>query len=468
MQRLHGRDAHYLFRDTPTNGMHSIKVQIIDPAVDEVSYPTIRQHFESFLRRVPMLRQRVLFVPFGLHHPVLINDPHFDLDMHLHRIALPAPASRRELDMIIGQIASGNLDPSRPLWDVWVVEGLPDGKLAIVQKVHHAMADGMASVGYLTRAYSRELPGSDTEDHWQPDAIPSNTRLMLAALWDHLRQDLLNIPGLLRVLWRRGKALLYRGDRRIAAASNGDAPRTRFNYALSAKRSFASTTLPLTVVDQLRQNWGGEHSDVVLSLVTAGLRDYLENYGELPDRPLLVSLPVAADEKGSTRDFGNNSANMAMLLPVHLADARERHRFIVEVSDSAEKAIDRVGRDTRGRILHYVPPAVWRHISDEQYKQRSADKRGYKVSANLILSLVEAPQTKLGDLTNVYAVGPLLEGTGLNISAWSYCGQLNISALACKRAAPDLYKLTEGIERAVQQLLAEIDQPQHTTLQGEA
>ena len=157
MYRLHGRDANFLYQETPTAPMHTLKIYLMDiPAGESLNPEGIIRRTEAMLNVLPMLRQRPVYVPFGLHHPVMINDPDFDLEYHVCRAALPAPGGMRELEDMVAQIASHPLDQHRPLWELWLVDGLVDGRIAVIQKMHHALADGMASVAYITRLWNQE------------------------------------------------------------------------------------------------------------------------------------------------------------------------------------------------------------------------------------------------------------------------------------------------------------------------
>jgi diacylglycerol O-acyltransferase len=154
MYRLKGQDASWLYRETLTTPMHTLKIFLVKLGPDQaLDFESVRLSTARLLHEVPMLRQRPVFVPFGLHHPVMIEDPEFDLRYHLNRAALPAPGGKHELEEVIAHIASHPLDQTRPLWQFWVVEGLRDGRICLVQKIHHTLADGMASVNFIMRVW---------------------------------------------------------------------------------------------------------------------------------------------------------------------------------------------------------------------------------------------------------------------------------------------------------------------------
>ena len=193
----------------------------------------------AVLRR--MMRWRLVPVPFNLHHPVAVEDPDFDIDFHVRHVALPQPATMRELDSLIGDIAAHPLDRNRPLWELWVVEGMQDNRFALVLKVHHAIADGTASVHLFTQLLA-DLAEEETVPEWDPAQIPSPWQLVRDALVDHVRRDARGFPGFVRRLWSRFKAVQrHRKELETPAVDpllDRIAP-CRLNGALSTQRRFA-------------------------------------------------------------------------------------------------------------------------------------------------------------------------------------------------------------------------------------
>lgn len=175
MLRLSGQDAYFLYQETPTTPMHTLKILVGRPGGERApAFSEIKQAISASLDAMPGFRRRIIGVPFGLHHPVAIEDPEFDINLHVHRLGAPAPGGSPELDEVIAQISSYPLDRSRPLWDLWMIEGLEGGRLAWVVKVHHAIADGQASVNQLERFLGsprRELSNAPAR-RWQGEPVP--------------------------------------------------------------------------------------------------------------------------------------------------------------------------------------------------------------------------------------------------------------------------------------------------------
>src|SRR5947207_6536712 len=182
MERMTGLDAGFLYMETPTLHMHTLKIAVIDPAnvPGGYNFDLLKEVLGSRLKYLPPFRRRVVEVPFGLTHPAWIEDPDFDLDYHVRRVAVPAPGGPHEFGDLISDIASHQLDRRRPLWELWVVEGLEHGHIGVVAKIHHAAADDVAAAAMLADVLSEG--DHDDVDRWQPDQVPSDWQLFLGAV----------------------------------------------------------------------------------------------------------------------------------------------------------------------------------------------------------------------------------------------------------------------------------------------
>jgi WS/DGAT/MGAT family acyltransferase len=463
MYRLHGQDACWLYRETLTTPMHTLKIFLVSLGPGQrLDFEIVKSSTRRLLHEVPMLRQRPVFVPYGLHHPVMIEDPEFDLQYHLNRAALPSPGSMRELEEVISHIDSYPLDQTRPLWQFWIVEGLANGQIALVQKIHHTLADGMASVNFIMRVWqSGYIDPHAVPPEWQPEPLPSRGRLLRDAILEHLKHDLFNLPSFFKAIYRSAWVLRKQVDPATSPTLkglDGNIPRLRWNRALSSRRSFAMAQLDLDSLKALKEKLGGTLNDVVLGLVAGSLRQFLLKNGELPDQPLLVTVPVSADRKGSTREFGNETAVATTLLYVEIADPLERYRAIREASERGKKELEIIGRDTYGLTMHYTPPVVQKAIARRNFQRQLANGDTFRIPSNLSVSNVPGPREKFKALTDVveeiYSAGPLVEGMGLNITVWSYAGHMNFTLVGCMKALPDIHEIAEGLEKARQELEA--------------
>jgi diacylglycerol O-acyltransferase len=465
MYRLHGQDAAWLYRETLTTPMHTLKIFLVKMEdKHSLDFDALHQSIPKLLHEVPMLRQRPVFVPFGLHHPVMIEDPEFDLHYHLNRAALPSPGGQQELEDVIAHIATYPLDHTRPLWQFWVVEGLDDGRIALVQKIHHALADGMASVNFIMQVWQSGYHDPDSvAPSWQPEALPSKGRLIWDALLDHFKYDIRNLPSFCKAIYRGTVAIKKAADPAISPTLkgiNGDIPLAPWNRALSARRSFAMYQLDLEELKALKTQLGGTLNDVVLALVAGSVRRFLLAHDEPHDQPLHTSIPVSRDPGDSDRASGNSTAVTSTLLHVEIADPEERFRATQASSALGKAELEVIGRDTFALMSHYVPPFIQLSTAQKTYDKQIADAPGYRPPSNLSVSNVPGPRTRFEAQGNIvedlYSAGPLVEGMGLNITVWSYAGHMNFTLVGCLKELPDVHLIAEGLLPALAELQAAV------------
>jgi WS/DGAT/MGAT family acyltransferase len=403
---------------------------------------------------LPPLRWRLVPVPLGLHHPVWIEDPAFDLDWHVRRMGCPAPGGLRELCELISEITSRPLERDRPLWEEWLIEGLEGGRVAAVIKVHHALADGVASAQLLNQVFDDAADaGPPPIDDWKAERVPSKRSLLLNGMAHAARRAVSGLPTMLR------GSIRSRRQRKIAGLAVSErppkafaAPKTRFNAPLTAHRSFAVATVDLESVRAVRSAFGTTINDVMLAAVAGGLRTYLQAHDSLPDSPLVASLPVSTREEGERPAWGNHLAQIFVTLPTHVADPAERLRAASASADLAKSHL----AETRGtRIEDWIEalPAPLLRLFGRRFLLPASARRA---PANVVISNVPGPRAPLylsgGPVDAFYSIGPLLPGVGLNITAWSYVNQLNVSFLACRELVPDLWSLVDAVRESFSEL----------------
>lgn len=463
MYRLHGQDATWLYRETLTTPMHTLKIFLISlESGPRLNFDTVRSSVPRLLHEVPTLRQRPVFVPLGLHHPVMIEDPEFDLEYHLNHAALPSPGGEPELEEELAQIASYPLDQTKPLWQFWFIEGLEGGKVALVQKIHHTLADGMASVNFLMRVWNSSYHDPDTTPPtWQPEELPSRKRLLWDAIVDHIRYDVGNLPSFFRSLYRSTWAIKKFADPATSPtlmAISGDIPTMPWNRAMGSKHSFALAQLDLNALKHLKKTLGGTLNDVLLALIATSLRNYLLQHQHSVDTKLLVTIPVADSAQKSERLSGNASAITSTLLHLDIEDPKTRYSAIRASSDQGKEELEIVGRETFGLMAHYVPPVIQRRIARRAYNRQTADETGFRPPANLTVSNVPGPRSKFSAQGNLveelYSAGPPIEGVGLNITVWSYAENMNVTMVGCKKALADIHSIAAGLAPALAELQA--------------
>ena len=462
MQRLTGLDAGYLYMETPTLHMHTLKVSVLDPSTvpGGYSFSQVREELGRRLHLLPPFRRRLVEVPFGLNHPVWIEDPDFDLDWHVRRIVAPAPGGQREFCEIISDIASHQLDRRRPLWEIWVVEGLEAGRIGFVTKLHHSVADGVAAAALLANVLETDpepRPPRPATGTWRPEPVPSKVALVRAALRDQA-SSLRGIPQLLgrTVKGMREVRAVRRRNPDVPAATPLNTPNTRFNGSLTPHRVFATTTVPLDDVKAVRRAFDVTVNDVVLGMCAGALLRYLAGHGDQLDKPLLAGVPVSVEGPTDTpRLAGNAVSNLFVSLRTDIADPVERLKAIHESSVVAKEVHHALGADMLADWSELAPPkpfAAWMRLYS---RLRLADH--HAPPQNAVISNVPGPTEPLyiagAKLVELYSTGPILEGIGLNVTVWSYLGTLYFGLISCRELMPDLWDLTELLKGALKELL---------------
>jgi diacylglycerol O-acyltransferase / wax synthase len=456
MEPMLGLDAKFLYSETPTAHMHTLKVAEFDvaDAVGGISFEEVVAHLEHRLDRLPPFRRRVVPVPFSLGHPVLIEDPDFDLRRHVHRRNVKPPGGERELAALVAEIAGSPLPRDRPLWDITVVEGLAGSRLAVVAKVHHAVADGATSVALLLQALAAASPHG-ARQAWRPESVPDRSAMLRMALAAH-RRRLRRIPWLVaRSFTGLCQAAARRWAARVRPPLPLSTPRTPFNVSLTPERTFAMTTLPLDDLKAARRSFGTTLNDVFLAVCAGAVRRYLLERNALPARPLVASVPLSTAQD-SSRPGGNHVDNIYVTIPTDEADPVERLRHISAVARGAKEMRAALGTDLLEERAEIVPPQVFSLAIRAWTRSRLAD--WVRPPVNLVLSNVPGPRESLhvgsANLVAMYSVGPILEGIGCNVTAWSYGANLHVSVLGCPRSLPDPWPLAEALPASLAELTA--------------
>src|SRR5688572_12543052 len=316
MQRLTGLDASFLALETPSSHMHVASVGIYDPSTAEggITLDRVTQVYEGRLHLAPPFRRRLANVPFGLHHPLWIEDPDFDIRNHVRHTAIPAPGGPVELANLVGRLVALPLDRSRPLWEIWLIEGLEGGNVGVLSKVHHSAIDGasgnelLIALLDLTPEIVEHVPTTE----WVPDRVPTDAELLSYAATSLARQPV----RVAKALARTTTAALE--IRRLGQGSSASvlppapfaAPRTSFNAALTPRRSYAYTSLDLPTVKAVKHAVGCTVNDVVLGLCGGALAGYLADRGEELDAPLVAMVPVSVRSEDERDTMGNKVSSM--------------------------------------------------------------------------------------------------------------------------------------------------------------
>jgi diacylglycerol O-acyltransferase / wax synthase len=461
MRRLSGMDTAFLYLETPTTHMQVQAVMLLDPSTvpGGYSFEKIKAHLASRLPRLPEFRRRLAHVPFDLHRPVWFDDPDFDLDYHVRHIAVPAPGTPDKVADIVGDIASRPLDRARPLWEFWVIEGVENGAVAVVARMHHATIDGVSGSSLLTNILDLEAAPPDEApavDDWAPEHKPSDAELVRHAIVSRLRRPLplalaLATPTLLRGAIGVTRA---RTSSRPSGGTPFDTPRTPWNAPLTPHRRVAFASVPLDEVKTMKNAFGCTVNDIVLATATGALRRYLQRIDELPDRPLLAACPVSVrNDETADIDSANKVSAMFVSLPTHIEDPEEQIAHIRDATMGAKEEHQAMGARTLLELGELAGP---RSFGLASRLLGGLASRG-TVPINLVISNVPGPPFPLylggARLVSMVPLGPPIEGAGLNITVMSYIDRIDWGFIACRELAPRLQDMANAVEDAHQELL---------------
>jgi WS/DGAT/MGAT family acyltransferase len=445
VKRLSGWDAVLLYSEAPNVHMHTLKVAVIELDADRRDFDVdaFRRVIHSRLYKLEPFCYQLVDIPLKMHHPMWRENCDVDLTYHVRPWRLPEPGGRRELDEAIGEIASTPLDRHYPLWEMYFVEGLANNRIAVVGKIHHALADGVAAANLLARGMDLAPGPASGETRYAPDAAPSTGELVRSAFVDHLR-NLRRIPRTVGYT-AQGINRVRRSTRKLSPELTRPftPPPSFMNHMLTPERRFATATLALSDIKETGKALGVTINDMVLALSAGALRTLLLRYDGNADHPLLASVPVSFDFSAD-RVSGNFFTGMLTALPTDADDPLERVRRSHDNAVDAKESHHLLGPELVSRWAAYFPPAP-----SEALFRWLADRDGQNKVLNLPISNVPGPREygRVGGalVTEIYSVGPLTTGSGLNITVWSYVDQLNVSVLTDGATLDDPHELTDAI-----------------------
>jgi diacylglycerol O-acyltransferase len=450
VKRLNGWDALLLYSETPNMHAHTLKIGVIDAADfdGDFTFEVFRRTIRRRLHLMDPLRYTLVDVPFKLHHPMWREKCEIDLDYHLRRVEVPSPGGRRELDQLIGEIGSTPLDRSRPMWEFHFVEGMAGNRFAVIGKVHHALADGVASANMIAKAFDLVGRPQDERDLYVTDAPPTAGELVRAAGRDQLQQ-LGRLPRLFRQtvagVSRVRKRSKERGEQ-PGLARNFNPPETFLNHVVSPGRRFATGTLALADVKQTSKHLSITLNDLVLATAAGALRELLMRHDGHADEPIIASVPASLDPSPH-RLTGNEFFGLNVSLPVQLDDPMERVRLTSVAASNAKEDFHLLGPQVVSQWACYLPPSLTPPLFRWLSKREAQTKL-----LNLPISNVPGPRERGhfsgATISEIYSVGPLVAGSGMNITVWSYVDQLNISVLTDDLTLDDPHEATDAMINA--------------------
>lgn len=462
-------DAAMLYAETPEMSMHTMGVLVLEPSDasgvdtdDDSPFELARQLFADRIHLIPPFRQRIVQGPLQIGDPHWIEDPAFDLDNHLVQVSLPSPGGMRELCDFVGSFASTLLNRDRPLWKAALVSGLEGGKVALVMKIHHAAMDGgrsAAIAGELmdTSPEGRLIPGP--QEPWIPDREPSVPWLAADTLRTLAGKPIRAAEAATKIASAaRHKVRSRPVDSSAAKPSEKaplfEAPPTPFNAALTPNRSVALADVAFDDVKAIKRAFGTTVNDVVLAACCASLRSWLQSHGGLPERPLVGSVPVSVRQDGE--DAGNRVSVIRVHLPIHENDPVTR-LMAINAETTLQKQQHRSGgggdvlKNVADLVTNITVPWMLTHFMSFYSSRHLADRM--PPLWNLIISNIAGPPVPLytagSRLVQLFPLGPVQQGSGLNITVMSVVDRLCFGAMACSEIVPDVQDIATGFANEI-------------------
>ena len=464
IEAISGLDATFLYGESPTQHMHVGSVAVIEGSL---KFETFKKIIHSRLHLIPKLRKRLVMVPFSIDYPYWVDDPEFDIDLHIHRVALPAPGGWKELREIASRLFSLPLDRNRPLWQFTFVEGLnsipqvPKGSVAAISKMHHVAVDGMAGAGMLALIFdmTKEVKEIPDPKPWKPAPLPNELSMMFKSTVGFATRPF-KLPKLLaEAATATIKAgMLTRATRLELPTAPFTAPHTPLNGIISARRKWNTAILSLERVKALKNIMGTTLNDVVLAICSGALRRYLQEKGKLPNKPMVAMVPISTRKKEDGDISGNQVSNMLIQLATNVADPIERLEVIHENTIRGKSYQNAIGAKTLANMAEAVPFGIANQAA-QVYSRYNLSKM-HKPVFNLTITNVPGPQFPLylngHELLAIMGMAPIIDGMGLIITVLSYNGLLTLSPTSDAKSMPDIDIFTRYLRESANELEASI------------
>jgi len=491
MRQLSGIDASFLNMETASTYGHVSSLNFYDPT-GAPGGGGLEATKDLILERIDQLapfRRRLVEVPLGLDLPYWIEDPDFDIDFHVRHHAVPPPGNAQQLAEAVSRIVARPLDRSRPLWELYVIEGVDEGRLiAQLTKVHHAAIDGASGAMMLAVILDTDPNARPTGSPapWQPEQLPTDEELLRITAIEYLRRPEKMIRLGVRATRELAAATRSGGLRAIAdmvaqpmpgplgnmlrsrlRAQHGTdvdnppalpptpAPRTPWNRPITPHRRFAYTTVPLDDAKTVRRAFGCTFNDVVMAVCSGTLRRYLQLHDCLPDEPLIAMVPVSVRSGAEDDTYQNRVSALLADLATNEPDPVARLRRVQQSMTAAKDQFAAIPAEALQDFSQFAPPAVAARAMRMYSRLRIADRMNPPF--NLVISNVPGPSFPLysagAKLMHFYPVSTLADGQGLNMTVQSYNGNLDFGFIACRELVPDLWTMTDLLHESMRELV---------------
>jgi len=458
MQRLSGLDAMFFYLETPSSHMHVTGVYVLEPGESGLSFDSVRDLIANRLPLAAPFRRRLVEVPFKLHHPMWVEDPDFDLDYHVRRACLPTPGGPEELAGFVAQVGGLPLDRARPLWEMYVVEGLEGGRFALVGKMHHAAIDGVSGAEIMATLLDLEAdpPERLIVDTWKPEQLPTDADLIALAMASLVGRPLRAAKTARRVVETALHLSEHNSDSGVAPPpAPFSAPKTSLNGAITPHRRVALAARPLDDFKTVKNHFGCTVNDVVLAVCAGALRRYLLDHGELPEDALVAMVPMSVRTGEEQDEHGNRISAMLTSLATNLEDPLERLEAVAECMRGAKTQERLIGASTLTDWTEFTFPALIGRAARLTASMRVFDR--LRPIFNVTVSNVPGPPFPLflagARMVAMYPLGPVTEGVGLNMTVMSYCGMVYFGLNACRETVPAIAEMPKMLHEALDELL---------------
>jgi diacylglycerol O-acyltransferase / wax synthase len=456
LDRLTPVDASFLHQEGRNSHMHVGGLTIV-----EGPPPPMEEFLEQIRRRVhlvPRYRHKLAYTALDSGRPVWIDDPNFNLEYHVRHAALPTPGEPEQLRGLTASIFSQQLDRSKPLWEMWLIEGLKDDRFALISKTHHSLIDGIAGIDLATVLFDLSPdppPLKHSGRAWRPHREPGTPELVAAGLKGAVRAGIELAEGALDALAHPDRALARtreaaEGIGEIVWAGLNPAPETPLNVHIGPHRRFMGIGSRLDDFKLVKNAFGGTVNDVVLAVVAGALREFLISRGLRTEGVEMRALvPVSVRAEDEHHQGGNRIVAMRGPLPVYIADPVQRLRFVSHAMDGLKESKQALGAEVIAGAQNFAPPTILAQASRLNFSTRLF---------NLLVTNVPGPQFPLyvlgREMLAAYPVAFLPENHALAIAIMSYNGQMNFGLLGDYDALPDIDLLGETIAGELATLVA--------------
>jgi WS/DGAT/MGAT family acyltransferase len=464
IQQISASDATFLYAETPKSPMHVGSVIVVEGSL---KFEDFKKTIASKLHEIPKFRKRLLNVPMNLDFPYWVDDPNFDLDLHLNRIKLPDPSNWKMLRESTASIFSAPLDLRRPLWSISFIEGLdeipqiPKGSVAIVTKVHHVMIDGSSGVGIMGILFDTDDKSKDVEPpkpkEYEPEPLPDELSLLLKSSVGFFKNPL-KVPKLV------GETLLSIAKSKATKKINGKGyskpsipvPKTIFNGSISPKRTWGTAILSFDRINVLRKLMDVSINDVILAICAGAIRRYLIDREKLPTQPLVANVPISIRVKDSTesKKLNNQISNMLVQIATHIDDPIKRLEYIQEQTEIGKTKHKAVGAKSLAQMADSVPFGL-ANLAAGIYSKYNI-KELHRPPFNVTITNVPGPRGLLyikgHKIVSLFGLTPVVDGFGLIIAAFSYNGQVSITTTTDSITMPDVGKFSRYIRESANEL----------------